>query len=109
MTTYFEIDEVRDREWVRLRLTGELDLGSVPELEHRLAQLRAENQAVCLDLSGLEFMDSSGIHLLMSELGDASKDGWSLTISPDLPSQISRLFRLVNLDRVLSEPALSGC
>ena len=109
MTTYFEIEEAQNSDGVRLQLTGELDLGSMPALKHRLAQLQAENQAVCLDLSRLEFMDSSGIHLLMSALRDASQDGWRLTIGSDLPPQVSRLFKLVNLDRFFVEPALNGC
>jgi anti-sigma B factor antagonist len=107
MRPYFEIDELQDGEFVRLRLTGELDLGSAPALEQRLAQLRAENQAVRLDLSELEFIDSSGIHLLIGAFNDPRDDGWRLEIEPQLSSQVDRVFRLAGLDRVFVDPAMS--
>jgi anti-sigma B factor antagonist len=108
-TSYFDLGEVQDGPRVRLRPTGEIDLVTAPLLKERLMQLRTENRAVCLDLSGLEFMDSSGIHLLINALDDARQDGWQFTINRELPPQISRLFRLVNLDRLFAESALSSC
>ena len=52
----------------RVTLRGELDLGSAPQLEQALA---ATNGRVVLDLSGLTFMDSTGVRLLLeaAELG----------------------------------------
>jgi anti-anti-sigma factor len=63
--------------------------------------LRLENRPVRIDLSELEFMDSSGIHLLMDELNEASGDGWHLEIDPRLSPRVDRLFKLAGLDRVL--------
>lgn len=108
MTPYLEIHEAPNGECVRLRLTGELDLFSAPLVKRRLAQLRAENRAVRLDLSDLGFMDSSGIHLLISAFDGLGEDGWQLEIDPDLSRPVERLFSLAGLDRVLSGHGMSG-
>lgn len=99
VTFYFGIDEEMDGAWVRLRLSGELDLGSAPALKHRLEELRAQRQAVRLDLSALEFIDSSGIHLLISAFNDAG-DGWALEVKPSLSPQVGRTLRLANVERI---------
>src|SRR5947209_4469183 len=96
--SHFRIDERREREWLRLVLSGELDLASAPTLERRLAQLRADQCAIRLDLSKLEFMDSTGLHLLIRELGEARSNGWRLEIGPDVAPVVMRLFRLVQLE-----------
>ena len=96
---YFKIDEEREPRAVRLVLSGELDLASVPELRGRLDQLRAERRNVRLDLSKLEFMDSTGVHLLISRLQDSRADGWRLDVDPDVAPGVMRLLRLVRLDR----------
>ncbi len=95
----FEIHESRNAEWLRLTLTGELDRFSTPLLEDRLASLRATRSAVRLDLSRLEFIDSTGIHLLVQTIGDARMKGWAFQIEPDISPPVLRLLRLVHLDR----------
>jgi anti-sigma B factor antagonist len=101
---YFEIHQAHDGDRLRLKLTGELDLGSAPVLRQRLAQLRAEQRPVRLDLSRLEFMDSTGIHLLLDAYHDARHDGWQLAIDPTLSPRIQRLFKLTGLDRIIPTP-----
>lgn len=108
MTFYFEIQEARDGAWVRLRLTGELDLGSAPVLRARLEALRAQRQSVRLDLSSLEFMDSSGIHLLISAFNDARADGWQFEVEPRLSRQVARSLELAHVDRIVAEQHQNG-
>ena len=98
----FEIYETHDNGWHRLSLTGELDMGSAPMLEDRLARLRATRSPVRLNLSQLEFIDSTGIHLLVRTIGDAKIKAWELKIERDVSPQVMRLFRLVRLDRFVS-------
>lgn len=98
---YFGIHEADDDLWVRLRLTGELDLGSVPVLRHHLARLSTEKRPVRLDLSGLEFMDSSGVHLLIGAFNDARENGWQLVIDSALAPQVKRIIQLSGLDRII--------
>jgi anti-anti-sigma factor len=61
---FFELDERHAAGCVWLTLSGELDLGTAPRLGERLDQLREEKRPVVVDLSGLEFMDSSGVYVL---------------------------------------------
>jgi anti-anti-sigma factor len=104
----FEIRESRNDGWLRLSLTGELDRFSSRTLEDRLASLRATRSPVRLDLSQLDFIDSTGIHLLIQTVGDARMKGWQVQIEPDVSSQVMRLFRLVRLDRFILAPDARG-
>ncbi len=99
-----EIHEVDDGEWVTLRVTGELDLGSAPLLEQRLAHLRAEEQPVRLDLSGLGFIDSSGLHLLIGAVTHARAEGRQFEVDPELSPQVERILRLTNLRALIWRP-----
>lgn len=60
-----------EQEGLVLHLGGELDLASVPDLEPTLEELlndrasRAEGQKVVVDVAGLEFLDSSGVAVLI--------------------------------------------
>jgi anti-anti-sigma factor len=95
----FAISESRTDGWLRLSLTGELDRAAAPQLESRLASLRVNRSRVKLDLSHLDFIDSSGIHLLVQTIGEARLKHWEVEIEPDLSPQVQRLFKLVHLDR----------
>lgn len=44
---------------------GELDMNTVPELERSLEQAVADSRAILLDLSECEFIDSTGIALIV--------------------------------------------
>jgi anti-anti-sigma factor len=100
----FQINESRTDGWLRLSLTGELDRASAQALEERLTPLRVKRARVLLDLSNLDFIDSSGIHLLVQTIGEARLKHWEVEIDPNLSPQVARLFKLVHLDRfVLSQ------
>lgn len=98
----FELYESQDGEWLRLRLVGELDLASAPLLKYRLERLRAEKRLVRLDLSGLDFVDSSGIHLLISAFENACANGWQLEVDPRLSPQTAHSLRLARLERLIA-------
>lgn len=98
----FRIHESQMNGSVRLSLTGELDLGTTPVLEDRLTRLRATKSPVTLDLSRLDFIDSTGLHLLVRLVGDARMKRWQLRIEPDVAPQVMSVFRLVHLDRFLA-------
>jgi anti-anti-sigma factor len=106
--SYLEIHELHDGTRLRLRLTGELDIGSAPELRHRIEELREEKLPVRLDLSGLEFMDSTGIHLLVNAFDRARADGWDFEVDPVLTPQIERLFELTNVRFLVGSLAADG-
>jgi anti-anti-sigma factor len=95
----FQIRESTADGVLRLSLTGELDRWSAPMLEDRLGRLRVVRAPVRLDLSKLDFIDSTGIRLLIQSVGDARIKGWRFQIERDLAPQVSSLFRLMHLDR----------
>ena len=97
----FEIRESCQDGWLQLKLSGELDRVSTRRLEDRLASLRATRSPVGLDLSHLDFIDSTGIHLLTQTVGDARIKGWQVQIEPNVSPQVMRLLKLVHLDRII--------
>ena len=86
---------------LRLSLTGTLDVASTPTLEDRLTGLRATKSPVRLDLSNLDFIDSTGLHMLIRMVGDARIKHWQLGIEPAVAPQVMSAFRLVHLERFL--------
>ena len=79
-----------------LRLAGELDLRSLPPLTAAFAALPAEGQAT-LDLSGLTFIDSSGLHAI-EEIARAQNGNGPLILT-GTPATVARLLEITNLDR----------
>lgn len=95
---YFKLEESQEDAQITLRLRGELDMGSTRILEDRLTRLRAKKRAVVLDLAELEFIDSTGLHLLVRTVADARTDGWNLSIAPEVSPTVRRLFGLVHFN-----------
>jgi anti-anti-sigma factor len=87
----FGIEERRQGDTVVLALRGELDLVSVEEVQPRLDALRAAGLPVLLDIDALDFMDSSGLRMVLNaaEASDAGDWQFSLTHGPE---QVQRLF-----------------
>ena len=71
-----------------LRLSGELDLVSEPGFEEALAAVEAP--PVRIDLSQLDFMDSTGLRALLS----AARAHEDLTLSGPLQTPVQRLLEL---------------
>jgi anti-anti-sigma factor len=99
--SHFKIDERQERGWLRLTLSGELDLAAAPVLEARLSDLRAEHVAVRLDLSTLQFIDSTGLQILLRSVTDARGNGWDVSIDPHRSPAVQRLFELTGVDQHL--------
>ncbi len=64
-------------------LTGELDACSAPRLEEEIAaQLSAECLRVVLDLTEVEFIDSTGIRLVMQVVNRTARGNEVVVINP---------------------------
>lgn len=82
--------------------TGELDIVSAAALEQHAAQAvsRGEHDALLLDLSGLSFIDSTGLRAIV-EVGKVCKEsGREFSLAPGPPA-VQRLFEVTGLDEVL--------
>src|SRR5215204_4381650 len=78
---------------------GELDVATVETLRAALDAIESPGRLV-LDLRGLSFIDSTGLHLLVALHQRAQRDGFQLTLlAPAAP--IDRAIELCGLDEVL--------
>ncbi len=85
-----------------LVLRGELDLNSAPLLSTTLRLICAEpaTSALVLDLSRLTFMDSTGIHVLLSAKELCTEHGSRFAIVPG-DAQVCRVLEITGLLRQL--------
>ena len=79
--TLVEVVEVREPERIRVCLSGELDLAGAPIVRERLRELSKRRETVVLDLDALEFIDMSGLRVVLDAAEDASRDGWEFAIT----------------------------
>jgi anti-sigma B factor antagonist len=79
---------------VVVHVRGELDLLSAPEMREALAQEMGADMT--LELSGLEFIDSTGVHLVLDAFLASQRDGWDLAIV-GAGEEVRRAFELVGL------------
>jgi anti-anti-sigma factor len=93
MNEYFQA--VRDDEG-GLRLSGELDLASVPMLREAMDEL-PEGRALTFDLAELTYVDSSGLHAIVDCANKVNGAGGVrlVNVSPS----VLRVLRIVNLDQ----------
>ena len=91
--------ETRDEDGLPVvALSGEFDLAGVQAFETELKKLESDAADVLLvDLSGLDFMDSSGLRALVMADQRATKSGRRLAIVPGPPS-VRRVFEITQLD-----------
>ena len=90
----FTISVVPDGEGVVVSPAGELDIASVDALDGKLRDLRRQGiDQLVLDLGALEFLDSSGLRLLLSLRNDAEREGRGLRLLPG-PEHVQRVFAL---------------
>jgi len=81
---------------VRLALSGELDLSNAPTLEVSLDSAIESGKKVLVDLDGLEFIDSTGLALIVRVLGRSDAERFSFV--PSRSPGVRRVLRLTGLD-----------
>ena len=80
---------------VRVAPAGDLDLATAPSLERTVRELLESgfDQHVVLDLAGLDFIDSTGLHLILALQSLADSYGCRFTVRPG-PPVVQRIFEL---------------
>ena len=63
-----------------VRATGEIDVSTVAALRRELDVAREEDATVLLDLSGVTFIDSSGLHLLLEASHTSAVSDWGFFV-----------------------------
>ena len=95
-----------------IALTGELDVAGASLLENELKRVAAEHdvRGLVLDLRELEFMDSTGLRLIVLSDERVRAEGRTLTIVRGRPD-VHRVFEITRMiDRLsfVDEPAEAG-
>ena len=91
---------------VVVALAGELDLPAAPLARDALARaLHEPRQRLIIDLSGLTFIDSSGLHVLLQAERRCRNTGRGLIVRPG-PPNVHKVFELTNM--VARLPFASG-
>ena len=96
----FEVSVQRSGTTAIVRLAGELDLATAPELTDVLHGLEPACQRIILDVTGLEFIDSTGLRLAVVEHDRAAVDGFEFVIAGAAGS-VLKVLRLTGLDVTL--------
>jgi anti-anti-sigma factor len=97
--TGLELEERREAERVSVLLRGELDIDSAHRLQQTIARLFAAGRvkALTLDLSGLAFIDSTGLAAIVyaSKLCERSRCQLAVIRGPDTVQQVFALTGLL--------------
>jgi stage II sporulation protein AA (anti-sigma F factor antagonist) len=83
--------------WVRLCLRGDLDLNAATQFRQRLTDELDAGDGVLLDIAGVDFIDSTGLGLIVAGLRHAEAVGARLEFAQPLPVQARRLLEMSGL------------
>ena len=99
--TILEVDTEELEGLVRVSLRGELDLSTVEKVEEELRRIEERgDKLLVLDLSGLTFLDSTGLRLMVTADQRARKSGRRLALVKG-PDTVHRVFTITKLDERL--------
>jgi anti-anti-sigma factor len=98
--TLFQV-ETREEDGERiLALSGELDIAGAGEFEDAIAAALGAGGRVTIDLGELEFIDSSGLRVLLAFHKTSLREGFEYSVIAG-PPQVHRAFVLCGLDQTL--------
>jgi anti-sigma B factor antagonist len=82
---------------------GEIDLYTVPRLQRELANVLATGEAVRLviDLSGVDFCDSTGVNVLLAAHRQAREKGGALELAAPRPA-VRKILQVTGLETVFT-------
>ncbi len=87
---------------VVVSLTGELDIRTSPELQHTLATAQSgDARSVVVDLSELQFIDSTGLRVLLRAKRHANDGGSELHVR-NARAEVRRLLEIAGVLELLS-------
>ena len=85
-----------------IELKGEIDLSTSPVFKEKVYEIiESGKKDIVIDLSGLEFMDSTGLGVLVAALKKTSMEGGSIRLVCNKKS-IIKIFTITGLDKVFT-------
>jgi anti-sigma B factor antagonist len=101
MQNDFQVDTRSEGRAAVIAVRGELDLASAPQLEQELDRAwESDVEQLVIDLRTLEFMDSTGLSVIVSAHQRLSDSGRKLSIVRG-PQQVQRLLDLTGVSERL--------
>ena len=87
-----------------LALSGEVDMASAPTLKSATRTAVDSGQYRCLifDLTNLQFIDSSGLHVLVESKRRMAEAGGDVKVVVDPAHNIARLLEITGLQHILN-------
>jgi anti-sigma B factor antagonist len=98
-TPQFELaEEQLDADTRVIEVTGEIHVTTAPEFSTRLNEaIAAGTRGVIIDMSGVEFIDSTGLSVLLNGLRRVTRNDGRLSLVVSNPT-VLRLFEITKLD-----------
>ncbi len=91
------IETAKDGEYYRVTAKGDIDLYSSPELRSAILKAIKRKEGVAIDLSGVGYMDSSGVATLVEGLKSCAANHQEFVI--ERPSDaVVKVLQLARLD-----------
>lgn len=93
--------------WTVLRVRGEVDMATCPQLRQEIVgQIAQGNHQIVIDLEAVDFIDSTGLGVLIGGLKRARSHGGDLRVS-GVDDRLEKVFELTGLGDVLAVVDLS--
>jgi anti-sigma B factor antagonist len=101
--TPLSITVEREGRAARVVVSGEIDLETSTDLATALAEL-GDADDVRVDLSSVDYMDSTGLRALLTAKDESARSGGQLRVSA-ASHIVARLIEITGVDDLLEEPA----
>ena len=101
METRFETEMIHLDGVAVLRVAGDIDASTAPMLSAACLELETMSDQLVLELGGVTFMDSSGLHVLVTTYQRA---GAGSIVVRNAPDQVRRLLEITGLSDEFIEP-----
>lgn len=96
-----EINVIDEGQKLIIKLAGEIDIYTAPKLKEALVpHTREENNVLIVDLTEVNYMDSTGLGVFISVLKSTRENGSSFQIV-NLQERVLRLFTITGLDEIM--------
>ena len=104
-----QIDIEREGESTTVFLTGEIDIYTAPDLKNKILPLTKEKgKKITVDLSDVNYMDSTGIGVFISALKSTKENESALELI-NLQDTVLRLFEITGLNEIMDvNPVIRG-
>ena len=95
------INVERDFELVTLEITGRLDTTTAPNLQSVVNELSEDTKELVFDMSGVEYISSAGIRVLLSAYKKMNSNQGKIRIEK-VNDMVSEIFEMTGLSEMLN-------